>query len=396
MRLSFAFAVLALVCAESELTFEDTTGECSITKNGNVLSVSGSGACSMTDKLTGTDGTTMDVVAEIKSIKDRLTAVEDRQDELHPVVVYRPVVVQPISSNPTSLQMLRDICPAGYDLVDVQDADHIKWLEQQAKIQAPNMCTEQNGIALGWDFSAGGTSNTYKSFMDPTRDITKYFNTLRANDGWTSGDHHTAQSGQHMAGLGGWPNYWPDVCNTPGLSDWPFTSHDCKGSRCNGYVMCEQPAFNPVTLVAATGTLSTLASYQGLCTAIGKNLVSVQSAAHIRWLVTQSRNQQPSACSHAAGIPLGYDYNNNNSYQDLMDSSRDITPFFTELVSIDGYTGEHAGFQSGQAFAGIKGWPQYWSDTCTNPGLADWPAGSPGGDCHSHGTGSCTSFVICE
>jgi hypothetical protein len=88
MRLSFAFAVLALVCAESELTFEDTTGECSITKTGNVLSVSGSGACSMTDKLTGTDGTTMDVVAEIKSIKDRLTAVEDRQDELHPVVVY--------------------------------------------------------------------------------------------------------------------------------------------------------------------------------------------------------------------------------------------------------------------------------------------------------------------
>ena len=56
--------------------------------------------------------------------------------------------------------------------MSVKDADHVKWLSDKVAERYPNLCNEQHGIPLGWDFDM---NNKYYSFGDHTREITPIF-----------------------------------------------------------------------------------------------------------------------------------------------------------------------------------------------------------------------------
>lgn len=66
-----------------------------------------------------------------------------------------------------------------------------------------------------------------------------------------------------------------------------------------------------------------LASY---CSA-GFRPISIQSAEHVQWLADQieaNKNFGTAYLSQSAGIPLGYDYDHVNTYQDLNDPDRSV------------------------------------------------------------------------
>jgi len=135
-----------------------------------------------------------------------------------------------------------------------------------------------------------------------------------------------------------------------------------------------------IKIVDVGGKPNSLADMKTKC-GTGYRLVSIQSAEHVQWLAEQVESQKGrTALTNSAGIPLGYDYKQNNSYYDLSDDKRSVQAIFDTLRTSYGWVGDYTSDQSlgkgNQWYAGF-GWNYH--------GIEDW---SP--------TDHDTSYIICE
>ena len=109
------------------------------------------------------------------------------------------------------------------------------------------------------------------------------------------------------------------------------------------------------------------------CASLGKSLVSIQSKAHVEWLLSQAEAHGVALATHA-GVPLGYDKANTGAnYYDFNDLTREVTPIFAALAA-EGWGAEYQTAQAGQVFAGF-GW--YNHSCCPNPSIVAWGPSDP-------------------
>ena len=116
----------------------------------------------------------------------------------------------------SGINILRDQCTESEQLVSIQSAEHVIWLDSQVKISLGQRATSQRkGIPLGYDYTR---SNQYYDLNDIHRPVQHIFDELRQQHGWSKGDYHTDQTliTQWYAGFG-WDDY--------GIHDWSPYEH---------------------------------------------------------------------------------------------------------------------------------------------------------------------------
>ena len=112
--------------------------------------------------------------------------------------------------SPSDIASLRSNCTHSEQLVSIESADHVIWLDSQVKSVLGNRATSQGkGIPLGYDYSK---SNHYYDLNNQSRSVQYIFDDLRQEYGW-GGDYQTNQLSelQHYAGLGH---------GNKGINDW--------------------------------------------------------------------------------------------------------------------------------------------------------------------------------
>ena len=127
--------------------------------------------------------------------------------------------------SPSDIDTLRSQCINIEQLVSIQSAAHVLWLDTQVKSVMGNGATSLGkGIPLGYDYML---SNQYYDLNDKTRSIQHIFDELRLNHGW-GGDYQTDQTSdiQYYAGFG-WGNN--------GIEDWA-NKHTTYAVLCEGTV----------------------------------------------------------------------------------------------------------------------------------------------------------------
>ena len=121
-----------------------------------------------------------------------------------------PAVRVVVVDSPSDIASLRSKCTHSEQLVSIESAEHVIWLDTQVKSVLGNGATSQGkGIPLGYDYSQ---SNQYYDLNNQSRSVQYIFDELRQEYGW-GGDYQTDQTSdlQYYAGLG-WGN--------KGIVDW--------------------------------------------------------------------------------------------------------------------------------------------------------------------------------
>ena len=137
--------------------------------------------------------------------------------------------------SPSDIDSLRSKCTDSEQLVSIQSAEHVIWLDTQVKSVLGDTATSVGkGIPLGYDYTL---SNQYYDLNDQTRSIQLIFDDLRLEHGW-GGDYRSDQTSQsqHYAGFG-WSNN--------GIEDWgdDHTTHA---------VICEEKLQGKFVMLIAT------------------------------------------------------------------------------------------------------------------------------------------------
>ena len=108
------------------------------------------------------------------------------------------------------------------------------------------------------------------------------------------------------------------------------------------------------------------------CESLGGRPVQVHSADQVHNILRPLLVDAGYDLSRGSGVPLGYDYNGDNTYQSLdtqIGASESVTEIFQELHSSYGYTGDYTTNQMGdnQRLAGFG-----WANGGDNVGVEDW------------------------